>query len=354
MDTDQGFRVLDAASPEGREEWIALWREWPDREVMAHPDYVRLFARPVDRGVALVAGGRGRAILFPLVLRPLAAEPWARPGEARWDAITPYGYGGPFAWNAGPAEAATFWSEYRSWCREERLVATFARLSLFPQQLAPIEARIEVRAPNVVRSLEGSLDEIWRDYSSKVRKNVNAAERAGLTVEIDQTGSRLEEFLAVYRETMTRRGADDRYLFPREFFESTIERLAPHFAFFHVLSGGSVVSTELVLCSERHLYSFLGGTLAEAFALRPNDLLKHHIVKWGVAQGKRAFVLGGGYAAGDGIFRYKLAFAPRGEVPFRVASLVHDEGGYSELVAARAAEVQPDTPRPDYFPTYRA
>jgi lipid II:glycine glycyltransferase (peptidoglycan interpeptide bridge formation enzyme) len=251
-----------------------------------------------------------------------------------------------------------FWRAFSAWCREARLVSTFARLSLFPEQLAPVPGRVEVRYPNVVVPLTGGPDALWRGYEPKVRKWVQAAERAGLEVAVDREGARLDAFLSIYESTMRRREADAWYFFPRSFFEAIVERLAGQFAFFFTLSRGEPVSSDLVLCSEEHVYYFLGGTLAEAFPLGPNYLLKHRIAAWAMEQGKRAYVLGGGYALGDGLFRYKRAFARRGEVPFRIACLVHDERAFAEL-AARRAEVarndgEPWVPRPEFFPPYRA
>ncbi len=302
-----------------------------------------------------------RTILFPLLLRPLATEPWARPDERRWDATTPYGYGGPFAWGRGPRDDVGFWRGFAAWCREERIVSTFARLSLFAEQLAALPGPVEVRSPNVVRALDAGLDAIWRDYDHKVRTNVRAAERAGVEVEIDRTAARLDAFLSIYEHTMRRRRADDFYLFPRAFFERIAAGLAGHFVFVHALARGEVVSSELVLCSAEHVYPFLGGTRAEAFPLRPNDLLRHRAIAWAISEGKKAYVLGGGrLAPGDGIFRHKRAFAPRGVVPFKVACLVHDASGCRDLLrhrkyaAARSGDDDPWSPAPGFFPPYRA
>jgi hypothetical protein len=353
------FRPLDASSPNDLSAWVQLWHAWPRREVMAHPEYARLFARPGDR-VVCAAGedGAGGSILFPLVLRPLAAERWADASEQRWDATTPYGYGGPFVSGDGPRDEAAFWREFHAWCGAERLVTTFARLSLFPEQLAAMPGRTEVRYPNIVVPLAGGMDAVWRGYESKVRKWVQTAERAGLEVEVDREGAGLNAFVAIYEHTMRRRGAEDWYFFPREFFERIVERLRGQFAFFFTLKGGEPVSADLVLCSAEHVYYFLGGTLAESFPLGPNYLLKHRVASWAVAEGKKSYVLGGGYAAGDGLFRYKRAFARHGEVPFRVASLVHDERACHDLAARRAALAQREgttwEPRPGFFPPYRA
>ena len=352
------FRVLDADSPDGLAAWNEVWLGWPGREVMAHPEYARLFARPCDRVVGFVGQGSGWNILFPLILRPLSAERWARPAEGRWDAISPYGYGGPFAWGSRPRADAEFWGAYAEWCEQERIVSTFVRLSLFPEQLAALPGNVEERSPNIVIWLEADPEALWRGYEKNVRRWVRTAENAGLEVEVDHEGARLDEFHAVYTHTMQRRHADGWYQFSRSFFQSLIERLRGHFAFFHTWSGRNMVSSELMLCSREHVYSFLGGTLVDSYPLGPNYLLKHRCLSWASNEGKRACVLGGGYEQNDGLLRYKRAFARRGEVPFRVACMTHDEKANRQLVSdralfhARRGEVW--LPRADFFPRYRA
>lgn len=351
------FRVLDASAPEDSAAWRALWERWPQREIMAHPEYVRLFARPCDRVVCAVGEDAGGVTMFPLLLRPLNAERWAGPGERRLDATTPYGYGGPFTWGDGPREHAGFWSAYAAWCAGEGVVTTFARLSLFEDQLAPIPDGVEVRAPNIAVPLEGGEDALWRGYDTRVRRWIRVAEGAGLRVQADPTGQRLDGFLAVYDHTMRRHDADDWYFFPRAFFEQLLERLPGHCLYFHTLRGEQVVSSDLVLCSAESVYYFLGGTLTDAFPLGANYLLKHTIARWALEHGKRRYVLGGGYTPCDGVFRYKRGWARHGELPFRVACLEHDRGAAAELrerreaFAARAGA--PWAPHPGFFPAYR-
>ncbi len=351
-------RILDASLPDDRAAWLAAWQAWPGHEVAAHPVYVERFTRDCDRALAVVMEGSDATggVLYPFILRPLSAEPWAPPGETRCDVITPYGYGGPWAWGHGREQSEAFWDAWDAWALGEgRVVSAFARLALFPEQLLP-DFRGEVldRMPNVVRSLELDDDALWYDYAHKVRKNVNRARKHGLTCEVDATGARLEEFLAIYERTMDRRKATAGFYFGRAFFEAIIEALPGSYAFFHVLDGDRVVSTELVLASPEVLYSFLGGTEEDAFPMRPNDLLKHEVIRWGRDTGRRSFVLGGGYGAADGIFRYKLAFAPSGEVMFRVGRRIVDAAACEELLAYRRAHEPDFEPAPDFFPPYRA
>jgi hypothetical protein len=349
------FRVLDAASTTERAEWLRLWSASPEREPTAHPAFVALFARPGDRAICLATGGERAGVLFPLVLRPLGVETWAATGEARWDATSPYGHGGPFAWGGVPGEP--FWDAAERWLRAAGVVTVFARLSLFPEDLLPFRGPVIDNAPHLVRRLDLDEEIIWHDYAHKVRKNVNAARRAGLSFEVDREGRRLDDFLAIYEATMDRRHAGDGYYFSPEFFRTILREMPTSSLLAHVLDAGRVVSTELVLLSATRLYSFLGGTLADAFEKRPNDLLKHEVGAWGRKAGHRAYVLGGGYAGPDGIFKYKLAFAPSGEVPFRVGCWILDPGGHSGLVEGRRASELAGgkswAPRPGFFPAYR-
>jgi len=357
--TPVSFGVLDASDAADRGEWLRRWHASPEREPMAHPAYVGLFARDVDRAVCLTAGDDAACVMYPLLLRPLAAEPWAAPGEDRWDAVTPYGYGGPLAWGHPRPSADGFWETAGRWLAEARVVATFARLTLFPDDRIAFRGDVADLMPNVVRGLDLAPDALWRDYEHKVRKNVNAARRAGLTFGLDPAGTRLGEFFAIYTSTMDRREAHDGFFFPASFFETLLAEMPQSVLFAHVFDGGRVVSSELLLRSRRRLYSFLGGTAAEAFAHRPNDLLKHEVITWAPSQGYESYILGGGYGGPDGIFRYKLSFAPKGEVPFTVGRAIHSAHDYDDLVTKRRAHDSAPagscwTPRPGFFPAYRA
>lgn len=350
---------LDAADSRGRAAWLELWQSWPDREIMAHPDYVRLFARPSDRVVAAALRSDGGGILYPLIRRPLAAEPWGASAGEACDLTTAYGYGGPFAWNATEEETLVFWTAFDVWARKQNAVSSFDRLSLFPEQLLPFQGDLETKGANIVRRLDVSEAELWADYAHKVRQNVNHARRLGLRVEADPEGKRLDAFMEIYTATMKRRNASPEYFHSRRFFESILRDLAGQVCFFHLLDlNGKSISTELVLLSRSSSYSYLGGSLKEAFDLRANDLLKHEIITWCRNAGKKVFVLGGGYRGADGILAFKKSFAPQGEVNFQVGKRTWDEAlsrRMSELRRAWEKERGNDwVPDPQYFPVYRA
>lgn len=201
-----------------------------------------------------------------------------------------------------------------------------------------------------------TLDEenLWSSFKAKVRKNVNKANKSNLNVIIDEQGKFLDEFLEIYYSTMDRRDAGSGYYFSREYFQNIINKLSGNYVFIHILKENKIISTELVLVSNDNMYSFLGGTLEEYFEYRPNDLLKFEIIKWGKQRGIKYFILGGGYIPHDGIYSYKLAFAPSGEYPFYVGKQIFIENIYQQLVQDRIAEDINFDVESKFFPLYRS
>ena len=338
------FSVLYADDVSQRKMWMDMWSAWPGREVMAHPTYVDLFAKGRDRSACAVWTGSRAPVMFD--------------GASYKDLITPYGYGGAFTCGERVTNGDSFWDAFDDWCAGENIVSVFARLSLFEEFLLLFRGETPVASHNVVRTLELDEESMWGSYNRKVRKNVVRARESGLTVAREDSGARLDEFFDIYNQTMTRSGAAERYLFPLSFFETIATDLQGSYQFFYALLGEQAVSAELVLTSADHIYSFLGGTLADYFPHRPNDLLKHEIIRWGSQAGKQAFVMGGGQGGDDGIYRYKLAFAPEGSREFRTGCRIMDEAAVAKLVAARQSFEQGRgvewNATPGFFPPYRA
>lgn len=334
----------------GSQLWSDMW-EATGREPFAHPGFAPLFAATDDEPVGVCwEDGKGR-VLLPLVLRSLPDDVARGLPSGAWrDATSPYGYGGPFV--VGEPDMAAFWEALLVWMRSANVLACFVRGSVVgspPIDGATPGVRSVHLADNVVVGLDGSSDERWARYEHKVRKNVNKARRNGLTTVIAPGFADVADFADVYAGTMDRRSAADFYRFDESFFRRLAEALAGSYWVADTRDEhGTLVSTELVLVGDRHCYSFLGGTRREAFPMAPNDLLKHDVIEHASGAGLSAYVLGGGYSPGDGIFRYKRAFDPTGVVPFAGVQVVADQSGYDAACEAVGA------PESTYFPRYLA
>lgn len=344
-------RVLAAEDPEGRSAWADLW-ERAGREPFGHPGYVELFCSGDERAIC-VANSRGA--YMPLIVRQLREVASGATGE---DVISPYGYGGPFT--PTPDAAEGFLDLLADWSETRGLASVYGRMSLdLNVRQSPIERpgrRLVHTSSNVRVDLTRSYEEVWKAFEHKVRKNVNKARRAGCTVD-SSSSMNVDEFHSVYAATMARRDAAVRYRFSIDFFHRL--SLLPIEARYYTVrdSDGEAISVEAVLCSESSCFSYLGGTLASAFPMAPNDLLKAQVVS-DFAGGKKSwYVLGGGYAPDDGIFRYKRSFAPGGVVPYYTFRCVSSPDLYARtarLAGQARAGVGADVLEADFFPSYRS
>jgi hypothetical protein len=358
-ESNSSFQVWDAARPDDRAAWLAQWQVWPGREVFAHPGYLELFKTRSDRVQCACFTSPAGTALYPFILHDLTNELyWRSTDGPATDIAVPFSYGGPVACSVHNRQtlAEGFWLAFDRWAATVGAVSEFVRLTLFQELLIDDLAHRELRQQNVVRSLESSESEIWMEFRHKVRKNVNRAGQSGVRVEFDPDGQRLDEFLGIYSGTMARRQAGTEFYFDRQFFQRLHQNLVGQFAYFHAIHRNRIISTELVLVSAENVYSSLGGTEQDSFSLRPNDLLKWEIIRWARSAGKQCFVLGGGAVPNDGIFRYKLAFAPSGAVDFFLRKRILRSDRY-HLFCDRGAALRLAANRPaagDFFPAYRA
>ncbi len=309
--------------------------------------------------MAAVAETGSGLVLHPFILRSIDGDGLGSSGLGKaFDITSPYGYSGAFCWNVESFDANLFWDRFDEYCRDVGVVSEFTRLALFEDSRLSPAGQPKFVSLNVVRDLRMTPDEMWREFEHKVRKNVNKARRNDVQVDVDLTGTRMGEFVKIYESTMARRNASAEFNFPASFFESIACELGGQFALFIASHNDRAISVELVLVSADTVYSFLGGTNEETFDVRPNDLLKFEVIQWAKARSKKRYVLGGGYAPDDGIFRYKKAFAPNGLTPYYTSSRVFDQGVYDRLVDSRRAAGQRrghsdwQTSR-NYFPEYR-
>ncbi len=359
------MQILNPDNTSDRDQWIQLWQA-SGREPFAHPGYVELYAdEDTDARCALYETDMAQ-VFYPFLLRSIPSEIGTKPANTpAFDIISPYGYGGPLLVEKQPekrvAEAGNtphsiqkeqkkalsncFYHYFHRWAQENSIVSEFVRFFLFSEAIDYYYGLVEHNNDNIVVSLNRTDEELWRSFRHKVRKNVRKALKRGLTVEEDPPGERLDDFLNVYYHTLDRRNATDFYYFDKDFLTRSVQTLSGNSCFFHVKQQGQVIASELVLMSDSHVYSFLGGTLADHFDARPTDLLKYHITKWARINGFSHFIIGGGHKPHDGIFAFKEAFAPGSIRPFHTGKMIFDEKMYLDLNGKISYD--------GFFPAYR-
>ncbi|SMX91017.1 GNAT family N-acetyltransferase [Brevibacterium linens] len=359
------WTVWDGEAAADRKQWIDLWSDSAERHPFAHPDVCAALRPKGGRLMAASLSHTGGHVLYPFFLREIdgdlarAAGLTGDDGAPLYDLVSPYGYGGPMHWRIGDVAAATvkFEADFAVWAEQNRVVSEFARLSLFEESLLPFAGHTRKRQTNLVRDLEVTSEELSQAVASKVRSNVRRAHREGVTIVVDTDGRYVDDFVRIYSETMERRDSVDWYRFKQPFFEGLHTALPGQFAYVYAQLDGRLVSSDLLLFGHSTGYYFLGGTEAEAFPARPNDLVKMESMKWLRTRGCSKYVLGGGYVAGDGLERYKRGFAPKGQVDFFTGERIFSDAHYERLSAAhrsRLSAVGWDVDESEgFFPAYR-
>lgn len=337
-----------------KEEWNRIVRSFEDYEVFFMNEYVTAFMEENRQNgipiLLLYENGDDRAI--NVVFERDVSEDIHFQGKLEknryYDIISPYGYGG--FWGT-VKDYSTLNAEYIKYCNENHYICEFVRFNLFSHYSEYYPGEVETRTHNVVRSLEMPMDEIWMDFKQKVRKNVKRANTYGLEIIIDDSGKYMDDFLKIYYGTMDRSDAEKQFYFKGAFFEK-IMSMSENAIMFHVQFEGKIISTELVIYGTKNCYSYLGGTNSEYFYTRANDFLKFEIIRWGIEKGLSNFVLGGGYGIDDGIYQYKLNFAPHGVKEFYIGRNIFDNDAYEMLIEKRSREDMSILDS-NFFPKYR-
>ena len=332
--------------------WDELVEASPAADVYYGRGYCRAYeAAGHGRAVAVVTDGA----LFPLMLRPLPF------GEEGFDAATPYGYGGVL-----PRGRDTFAAEpmpdaevrqLRDWCATAGVVSCLLRLHPLlggPGQLSQaaspgMDLDIREHGPTTAIDLARLTDGRLEGMTKGRKGDLTIARRE---LELSWGGEdALERFREIYDGTMRRVGAGEFYLFPPAYYGSLADGLGDRLGVALALLDGEPVGGALFLAGRRFAHYHLSGTTEAGRELKAGTMLVHAGAEWARDRGCELLHLGGGTSGADSLFAFKKSFG--GEThTYAFATLVADRERYGALAARRAEE--PEPPRPDFFPAYRA
>jgi hypothetical protein len=292
------------------------------------------------------------AICYPLLLRPLSELSFAGGTDGIWDATTPE-FTGPMAFGVEPVLAENFSSSRDKAFRKEGIIAEFAHLQPWKEAATRLFGVNECNREIVWVDSKTSPGELWRTHLAySCQKNIRTAQRNGVKVFEGTTDEHIREFYRIYLSTMLRNNASPSYLYSLEYFQAFREEMPNHCRFAIAEYGGRIVAGTLYLHDDSDVYSYLGGADADFQHVRPTNMIVWETILWAHSAGKERLVLGGGYKANDGIFRFKSTFS-RLRKSFHVYKKIHQERDYS-LLEQRCREYYALNGKTiQYFPSYR-
>tara|TARA_B110000003_G_scaffold262871_1_gene285972 strand:- start:425 stop:1237 length:813 start_codon:yes stop_codon:yes gene_type:complete len=192
-------------------------------------------------------------------------------------------------------------------------------------------------------------------HRRKCKKAIAQGVECNLYEKGEVTDQIMNEFVALYHETMTRLDADHYYLFPHEYFRVLLSELADYIFICVVRLDARPIAAGLFLIFNDCVHYHLGASSDEGRACGGNDLMFKSVFE-AVKQDGQAFVhLGGGMHKNDGLSSFKLSMSPH-QFQWYLGKSVINETKYWELTKehARLCEVEIETlQKLDYFPLYR-
>lgn len=350
------IEVLDLSERVSRELYENIIKSFKEKRPYDSLDFINNFSDGFENLICLKYSQNNHKVMLPGYLKKIESTEFV-------DFISPYGYSGLIYKENTPIEIVkNGWNEIKAYL-DKNVISSFIRFALdtdysvFEEGVVPIMKNIK----GVIVDYDTQLS----SFDRKVRKNVRRAKREGLQAEIikgeDLTDEQLNSFYEIYVDTMKRNEANEKYYFTLDQFGDFAKSRGDLCAFCFIYDNGKAVSVEMVLQGDDTIFSFLGGTLEEAFKKRPNDFLKYVLINWARDEGLKYFVLGGGYGAEDGIFKYKRSFFPEDVVDYYVGKFVHNKEVYNELVEKAKQRYLKENEKTEkefselnFFPLYRA
>lgn len=354
MDT----KIIDISNPL----WVQTLQEL-NHDVYHLPEYVYLDSqRTLSIPQAILIREEDKLFFLPYLLRrcdDLVGDNLAT--SESFDVVSPYGYPGMLL-NQSAASSPAFLelalNQLISIFRDTQICSAFFRLHplLNPDFHKIYSADIcQVTGETVSVDLHLSEEEIWSQTRSDHRKDINRLKRAELVVKIVPFELYINEFIAMYQETMARAGAAQIYYFDYDFFASLLT-LGEKLHLGIVESDGQMACGCLITECDGIVQTYLGGTKQQFLKQSPDKLLFDYVRFWAKKRGNKVFHLGGGVGSSkDGVYNFKAGFSKRRH-NFLTMRIVTDEEKYRLLVELRAKALNiraEQLLQSNFFPAYR-
>ena len=278
-----------------------------------------------------------------------------------YDIVSPYGYPGILISDAAtvdPQFSELALQQFWSTLQQRGVCSAFLRLHpILGEKSCDIWSDALQENGKTV-SIDLTLDEakIWAKTRKGHQSTINKCMRLGLIGKTVSFAEHMDEFIAIYEETMDRVKAKDSYYFSREYFEGLLT-LGERVHLGVVESEGEIVCASLFFECCGIVQAHLGGTKTDFLKQSPFNLLLHYMRLWAKTRGNKYLHIGGGVGGKqDNLYTFKSGFSKQRHQFYTLRTVV-DTPKYNELLEARAnslnkpiAELQSS----GFFPAYRA
>ena len=201
--------------------------------------------------------------------------------------------------------------------------------------------------------------EIWAQTRRGHQSTINKCRRSGMKGKIVPLAEYMDEFKAIYLDTMNRVKAKDFYYFDDIYFYDLLKLGDKiHLCLVDLEDEDEFIAACLVFECCGIVQTHLGGTKTQFLRKSPFNFLLHYVRLWAKERGNKYMHIGGGVGGSktDSLYHFKSGFS-RQRHNWQILRLVTDEEKYHYVLETRAKELNipvENLLESNFFPAYRA
>jgi hypothetical protein len=351
------IQVIDSQDP--------LWLQTLDRlryDVYHLPEYARLEAKRTssDSEAFIVIDG-DKIFFLPFLVRS-CNDILGSIAQNYSDAISPYGYPGVLL-----SEAAVNSSGFTDFALKELnyyfktkgICSAFVQLHpILSTKFNPIFLRQTVNKIGETVSVDLKLSEsqIWANTRKGHQSTINKCKRLGFTARMVDLVEYIENFKAIYEETMNRVAAKKSYYFSREYFLD-LQKLDGNIHLCLVELESEIASACILFECGGIVQAHLGGTKNKFLQQSPLNYLLDYVRYWAKKRGNELMHIGSGVGGTkDSLYHFKAGFSKQRH-DWLALRLIPDREKYDYLTHLRAESLNTKVEKlfeSSFFPAYRS
>lgn len=278
-----------------------------------------------------------------------------------YDLITPYGYGGPIVEklnfpNKKGHLIKNYEKSFQKYANKENIVSEFIRFHPILKNAEDFKQVYDVTfdRKTLGTDLARYDDPFQAEFSKSARKNIRRTLKQGVSYEVDENPSSIEEFLKIYNMTMDRNKADGYYYFGKEYFENIVNNINENTILVRAIYKDITIAAGLYFIYDKTIHIHLSGTLDEYLKFSPAYILRYAVTLWGKERGYKLIHHGGGRTNSkeDGLFRFKKRFAQNTEFDYYIGKKIWNKVMYKNLTTV--SKLEENNKSNNFFPLYRS
>ncbi|HMR18258.1 MAG TPA: GNAT family N-acetyltransferase [Sphingobacterium sp.] len=294
----------------------------------------------------LLFSDKDNFIALPVVIRPIE-------NTCFFDITSVYGYAGPvyrFSQDYRQNRLLAFFrTEFIGFCKKYNIVSVFSRLHPLIEQkniIGELGTIVDLNK-TISINLALSADEQRREFRKSLKSELNQLRKKDIFVQEASSLSEIDQFIAIYYETMDRVNATPNYYFSKEYFYEFLDNTDFKSKLLVAVKDGKVIAGAIFTLTDKIMQYHLAGTAGEFIGETPMKLILDEARLLGNQTAAESLHLGGGVGGSDddSLFRFKSGFS-KSFKQFSVWKFIVNEEIYKELSKNKI--------KSNFFPLYRS